>query len=181
MFSNLAEHRLSPDQAGTIGSKEHQVTMDVRKPRSTEFIRVSTDPALSLECTVFTDDDGEIYYIMPNMRDIMVGNVKPVQLVLAVNQSGVPFIWSMSLGDGVKRNSWYDSAREGAKLAETKWIKMVSDMPNKRYRVYEAMGALPEPKFPQKSFEELLDLAFNGKIIDDLSHPVARRAQGYAP
>jgi hypothetical protein len=46
------------------------------------------------------------------------------------------------------------------------------------YEVYEAVGDLPEPAWPQVGFQETLTIAFKTRFITDLDHPVIRRLQG---
>ncbi len=47
-------------------------------------------------------------------------------------------------------------------------------------RLFEAMGDLPGPTWPDVSFRDLLAIAFKGKRIDTLDHPVLRRLRGEA-
>ncbi|HET8973178.1 MAG TPA: hypothetical protein VFN63_07820, partial [Pseudolabrys sp.] len=44
IFSDLAALRLSPDEAGQIGSEEVLAHVSVRKPNINEFVRVNPDP-----------------------------------------------------------------------------------------------------------------------------------------
>jgi hypothetical protein len=46
------------------------------------------------------------------------------------------------------------------------------------YDVFEATGPFPEPQWPGIGFEELLRIAFKGRYIDSLDHPVLRRLRG---
>ena len=41
-----------------------------------------------------------------------------------------------------------------------------------------AQGNLDEPKWPDKSFGELLRIAFENRIIDRADHPVIRELNG---
>ena len=92
------------------------------------------------------------------------------------------FIWPVALGDGSgRRNAWHDTAREASELAKREWIKLVSDMAGGCYRIYRAKGALPNPVFPEKNLEELLRIAFRGRVIDSETHPVVRQALGLIP
>ncbi len=44
--------------------------------------------------------------------------------------------------------------------------------------MYQAVDNLPEPKWLDASFQELVDLAFKGKTIDDYEHPILRQLRG---
>jgi hypothetical protein len=46
------------------------------------------------------------------------------------------------------------------------------------YDVYEAEGALPEPEWPANNIDKLVNVAFRGKIITSLDHPVIQTLLG---
>jgi hypothetical protein len=46
------------------------------------------------------------------------------------------------------------------------------------YEIFEAMGKLPEPEWPDLTFEQILEIAFRDRFISDLNHPVLRRLRG---
>jgi hypothetical protein len=182
IFADLSALRLTPDEAGQIGSEEVLAHVSVRKPTINEFVRVNPDPAMSLATSIFVDPEREVYFVAPGTRNVLVAGVKAMLLLATVNQRGAFFIWPVALGDGTgRRNAWHETAREAAELAKREWIKLVSDMPSGQYRVYRAKGALPAPVFPEKSLEELLRIAFRGRVIDNENHPVVRQALGLIP
>ena len=43
---------------------------------------------------------------------------------------------------------------------------------------FEAQGELSEPEWPKKSFKELVEIAFRGRVIDRDDHPVINRLRG---
>jgi hypothetical protein len=182
IFSDLSALRLSPEEAGQIGSEEVLAHISIRKPNVNEFVRVNPDPAMSLATSIFVDSERETYFVAPNARNVLVAGVKAMLLLPTVNQRGMFFIWPVALGDGSgRRNAWHDTAREASELAKREWIKLVSDMPGGCYRIYRAKGALPNPVFPEKNLEELLRIAFRGRVIDSETHPVVRQALGLIP
>jgi hypothetical protein len=182
IFSNLEALRLSPEEAGQIGVEEVLAHISIRKPNFNEFARVNPDPAMSLATSVFIDPERETYFVAPSARNVLVAGVKAVLLLPTVNQRGVFFIWPIALGDGSgRRNAWHDSAREAAELAKREWVKIVSDMAGGCYRIYRAKGKLPDPAFPSQSLDELLRIAFRGRIIDNENHPVVKQALGLIP
>jgi len=182
IFADLASLRVSPDEAGQIGTEEVLAHISVRKPSINEFVRVNPDPAMSLATSIFIDPERETYFVAPSARNILVAGVKAMLLVPAVNQRGLFFIWPIALGDGTgRRNAWHETAREAAELAKREWVKIVSDMPSGCYRIYKAKGKLADPVFPEKNLEELLRLAFRGRVIDSDDHPVVKQALGLIP
>jgi hypothetical protein len=182
IFSNLAALRLTHDEAGQIGTAEVLAHVAVRKPSSSEFVRVNPDPEMSIATSIFVDPEREVFLVMPELRDILVAGVKSMQLVTVVNQRGSVMLWPIALGDGTgRRNAWHETAREAAELAKTEWVKIVSDMPSGCYRIYKALGPLPDPVWPNKSLSELLRLAFRNRIVDHTDHPIVKQSLGLIP
>jgi hypothetical protein len=65
-----------------------------------------------------------------------------------------------------------------AKLAETKWIRVVANMAAGCYDVYEATGISVEPQWPDMEFKEILRLCFKDRFIESLDHPFLKKLRG---
>ena len=163
-----------------IGTEEMLVNVSVRKPKSGEFFRTHPDPEMSMPVAVFDDRDEQVvYYVLPALRPMMGEQVRQAMLVTCINQAGVVFLWPIKLaGDGGGSRAWADSAIRAANLAKTKWVRVIGELKNQAYRVFAAMGELPEPVWPEHSLQEYLVLGFEGRIVDEPAHPVIRRLQG---
>ncbi len=70
------------------------------------------------------------------------------------------------------------SALEAASRASGHWVRMASNMPLGAYDVYETAANWPAPQWPTESFSDLLRVAFKGRLIDSLDHPVLKRLRG---
>jgi hypothetical protein len=46
------------------------------------------------------------------------------------------------------------------------------------YEIFEASGDLPEPGWPDISFEEILKIAFRERLVDRADHPLVQRLRG---
>jgi hypothetical protein len=51
-------------------------------------------------------------------------------------------------------------------------------MANGAYDVAHAPNQTAEPRFPDMSFAEILSVAFRGRYIDDIDHPVLKQLRG---
>lgn len=176
-FQDLSALRLDGADV-MMGAIEVLTHVPVRKPNRHEFVRVH--PEFVLDTTVFTDkEERESYLVAPSMRAALVGEARPVLLVLAISRQNALFVWPVSLpsNDG-RRNLWTDTAQEAMHLAREHWVRLVADMGLGAYRIYRAEGQLSDPVWPDKSFEELLEIAFRGRVIDSPDHPVGRRLRG---
>ncbi len=119
------------------------------------------------------------YLVAPSLWADLSGEITPALLLTCVNRSNDLFLWRIKLpGSDGRSNTWTDSALQIAKAAETTWCRMVSDMANGIYTHYEPTGELPDPKWPELSLNEILKLAFRGRMIDSLDHPIIRELRG---
>jgi hypothetical protein len=179
-FKNLDAIRLSPESQSLIAASEVLTHVPVRKPNRTDFFRVHPDPDMSFATAVYVDsEERETYLLSPNVPFEIMGEAKPVNLTLAVTRYGHPFLWAVPFPDQLGRsNPWTDTAREAANLAVKSWVRMVSDMQLRAYRIFKAEGQLSDPIWPEKSLSELLELAFKDRVIDSPDHPLVRRLRG---
>src|SRR6516162_7256469 len=156
-FADLEAIRLSPEDTAQIGTREILTRVPVRRPRRTEFFRCHSDPVMSLAVTIYVDRDeqDDVYFVAPAMRGLLAEDLKAVLLQLTVNRKGVVFIWPLTLpsDDNSLGRSWHESVRK-------------------------AEGHLSDPQWPDKSFGELLTIAFADRIIMSEDHPVVRRLRG---
>lgn len=180
VFDNLEAIRLNPDAASTAGVREALRHVPVRKPNRMEFIRVHPDAEMQLATGVFVDrEEREVFFVVPELRAELAGEVKPVLLATAITRQGVVILWPVPLPDeSGRRNAWAETAREAYELAKSAWVRLAPDMSLGAYRIYEAEGQLSEPVWPEKTLPELLKLGFKDRIIDSAEHPVIKRLRG---
>jgi len=89
------------------------------------------------------------------------------------------FVWPVKLPDqDGKLDSWNNSALEASKLAEDNWVRVSANQSLGAYEVHAATGDFPEPKWPDLSFEQILEIAFKGKFISNFDHPVLKKLRG---
>lgn len=179
VFADMA--RLREDEAAPLVSTEEVlVNVAVRRPKSGEFFRVHPSEEMQMTLGVYDDrDEQAVYYVLPELRPLLGEQVRQALLVTCVNQAGVLFLWPIKLAsDGGGSRGWADSAIRAATLGKTKWVRVIGELKNQAYRVFAALGELPEPTWPARSLQELLTLAFEGRIVDHPEHAVVRHLQG---
>ena len=180
IFADLDSLRLSINSTVLGGSAEILSKVPVRKPQKQEFVRVHPDTAMMLATAVYEDkQDREFYFVAPNMMSTMLGETTPVILVTAMNRQKVSFLWPVKVAnDSSSGNAWQDSAQQACDLAKKTWVRLSADMSLGAYRVWAAEGDLSEPEWPTKPLNELLEIAFRGRVIESEDHPVVRRLRG---
>jgi hypothetical protein len=183
IFADLDALRLSPDAAVVAGTSEILSHIPIRKPNRHEFFRTHPDAeAMWLSTGVFVDrEEKEVFFVTPRAREALLGEIKPVLLVTTITRQSVLIVWPLTLPtDDIRRNPWFDSASEAAELAKGSWIRMPADMSLGCYRIYQAEGQLSEPVWPDKTMNEIMEIAFRDRIVDSENHPVVRRLRGRA-
>jgi hypothetical protein len=139
---------------------------------------------MSLAATTYEgNEQDDVYFVAPAMRGALAEDLRPVLLQLAIARSGVLFIWPMTIpsDDNPLGRSWHENALKAAEIAKAKWIRIISDKGLNGYRVRAAEGNLAEPEWPtDKTFGELLAIAFADRIIMSADHPVVRALRGLA-
>jgi len=180
IFADLEKLRLSVSSTVLGGTAEILSKVPVRKPQKQEFVRVHPDEAMMLTTAVYEDkQDREFYFVAPNMMSAMLGETTPVILVTAMNRQKVSFLWPLKVAnDNTSGNAWQDSALQGCEVAKKTWVRLVADMSLGAYRIWAAQGDLSEPEWPGKPLNELLEIAFRGRVIENEDHPVIKRLRG---
>jgi hypothetical protein len=172
--------RVSGD-VNAIGAEKLLVRIAVRKPTKQEYFRVRTDQEFRLPCAILEiKEEREFYLVTPDVLPALAEDVRHVELRFCQNRQGVPFMWPVPMpGPDGRSNSWHESAREAANLAEESWVRMIAVMAEGGYSLYRATGTIPDPEWPDKSMAELLKLAFRGgKLIDSEDHPIVQQLNG---
>jgi hypothetical protein len=177
-----ARLRLSQNFHESLGVKKVITTVPVRKPGRQDFIRVHPEPSHRIETAVLNlKEEREVYLVAAELWPALASEVTPMVLVTAINRQKVTFLWPIRLpGPDGRIDEWNASALHAAQMAQTKWVRVMANMNLGAYDVFEASGELPEPEWPELSFEELLRTAFKGRFIDTLDHPVVQRLGGQA-
>lgn len=176
---DLNEIRISGDLGDFADSEEHSATM-VRKPRSQSYFRAH--PNAEMRADVFLlwfEEDHKWYMVRKHLWKELADELTPVKLVTCVDYGGEQFLWPVKLPLSSGRgSSWGHSALAAADTATKRWLRLISDMKNQKYRYQVGSEELPAPDWPEKSLNDLMLEAFADSIIDTLDHPVIRRLRG---
>ena len=177
---DLASIRLSQDFATTIGVKKLITTVPVRKPNRQEFVRVHPDPKYHLDTAVVElKAERETYVVAQSLWPEVHGELIPKRLLLTMTRQNVLILWPIRLpGEDGRIDQWNDSAMIAAERATQCWVRVASDWHLGAYELFEAPADLPEPEWPEISFQEILDIAFRGRQIDDINHSVLKQLRG---
>lgn len=156
-------------------------SIPVGKPGKQQFVRVRSGDQWRTVCAIVRlAGDDRPYIVDPSVAHYVANDMKLVQLRLGIDRQGNLLLWSVPLppAEGAE-NSWNQSQRQVADLAEKRWVRMMSNNAVGAYEVFEAAGEIPEPNWPDLTFAEILEIAFgHGHVIDDRDHPALRTLRG---
>jgi hypothetical protein len=177
---DLEKMRLSQNFSELAGVKKAILNIPVRKPWRQDFVRVRPGDDWHLETAVLElKEERETYLVDPNLWQELPGEIVPKALFVTTNRQGVLTLWPIRLPreDG-RHDEWNRSALEAVEIAQRLWIRVAANMSLGAYEVYEAVGNIPEPNWPEATFEEILRIAFKDRFIRTMDHPAIRRLRG---
>ena len=119
------------------------------------------------------------HFLVPSVARDLPGEFVMANVYTAINRQGVVQLWPVRLPavDG-RVLEWHRSAAEAAELAMQKWVRVKANMSLGAYEIFEATSTIPDPEWPEQSFQDLLRIAFRDRLIDSLGHPVIKRLRG---
>jgi hypothetical protein len=176
-FENL---RLSQNFSEMAGVKKAIINIPVRKPNRQEFIRVRPGEAWRFETAVLElKEERETYLVDKTLWPILANEIVPKVLFTVIGRYNNLTLWPVRLpGEDGRIDQWNRSALEAAQLAQEHWIRLSANMSLGAYEVYIAQSEIPEPEWPEMSFNEILKVAFKDNFIQTTDHPVIQRLQG---
>jgi hypothetical protein len=177
--------RLSPSFQASIGVKKILLTIPVKKPDRSAFVRAHPDENYRLQtaCIELKDERGELYVVAPSLWPELATEplFRPKLLVTAITRQGALFLWPLNLPreDG-RTDEWTRTGLEAVGMATKGWVRVQADMNVGGYSVAQPCASLPDPEWPALSLREILRIAFRERMIDTLDHPILRRLRGEA-
>ena len=153
----------------------------VRKPNKQEFVRVHPDPDYQVQMAILElKSENEVYAVTPEVAPAIPGENRMVSLTTTINRQGTVFLWPVPLPtpDG-RALAWHVTARDAAGRACSKWVRVVANMSEGAYDIWEAEADIAAPEWPDYAFSKLLEIGFgNGRLIDCEEHPVLQQLLG---
>lgn len=179
---SMSELALTQDFDTAIGLETRIHTVAVKKPTKMTYVRVHPSPEFRMPLATLVDEMGEMYAVHPKVLHAVADEAKPTLLYTAIDDSGNVFLYPVGLpGADGSSNAWWQSGHAAAATAQKEWVRIVAVKTAGHYVTKAAKVDKGEPKWPEKSFEELLNMAFaDGRLIDSLDHPLIRKLNGEA-
>jgi hypothetical protein len=164
----------------TVQRKTVLVNVDVGMPPNNSYFRVHKTEELDNQSVLRDKTTQTFYYVTPAMRGHakIIKRLRMVTLALAyVWPANNVMVWPVPKLEGRDFKAW-KSARAAYELARDQWVSVTWDEANSDYAIETAEGIKHEPSWPDKTFTDLLKLAFDGKVLDNENHPYVLQLRG---
>ena len=180
-LSDLAGFKMPAGQEQVISAKKLFTACPVRKPKKEHFCRTIADASRwAVWPVIELKEDNEMYLVHASLLNELAGEATliSIRLALSVTSEGNPFLWPLRLpGSDGKINSWHASANHAADLARSSWIRCTANHQVGGYDISEAQF-VREPQWPEVTDDAVIEVAFRGRMITTLDHPIIRRLRG---
>jgi hypothetical protein len=176
--------RLNNNYAALFKTETHQHSIPVDKPPSEVWFRVHPDRNEAGDEFYFdtyllqlkNGPDRGTYQVSAHLLPYLRGKkaLKPMRLVLCIDTQGELRLWPLRLpGEDGREDDWMSSSLSIAEQAKHQWVRMEAGANGFKSETTDA--DIPEPTWPNKTFDEILDIAFAKKRIAQESDPILRR------
>jgi hypothetical protein len=165
--------------AEAIGVRKLLTHVPVGKPGNQDGFRVHPNPEFQRNLPVhILRNEREIYLVTPEMLAELAGECVGVTMYTAISSQGVLRLWPVRLpGPDGKDLAWWSTEREAAELAKKQWVRIKANMALGANDInVSAMTAVP--RWPTATFQEIIEIAFAGRLIENVEHVVVRRLRG---
>ncbi len=178
--TDLKSLRLPANYGATFGVKKLLTSVPVGRPKKAQFFRTNKSGDMTFPAMILENKEArESYVVVPEVAQGISEQVRPVMLHAAIDRQNNVLLIPVPLpGEDGTRNPWHESLAQAVEHAKLKWIRITANMHTGGYDVYEAEGELPEPEWPALDIDALVQVAFRGKIITGLDHPVVQSLLG---
>jgi hypothetical protein len=174
---DLARLRINPEMLEQTAVKKLLTTVPVRKPLPHDFVRVRAEPGYRITAAMI-DHDRETYIVDLHKVPELQGECYFANLFVGISKQGVLFVWPVKVPRDGNILGWHTSAAMAVECAMRGWVRVKANMDLSAYEIFEALGSIPDPTWPDLSFNQIVRIAFKDKIIRDAEHPVIKRLRG---
>ena len=168
--------------AEEFGTRKIRSVIPVNKPGKMEWVHLLDHPDFLIPGAAVLDlqNGGRLYLVVPEVAAQLADDVKLFKLAPALTRQDKLFLWPCPIiQPGETPNSWHTSHNDAFHAAKSGWIRMKSNLSCGFYDIIEPEKIMPEPDWPDMSFADMLQIAFNDDhIVDRDDHPALRRLLG---
>ena len=99
--------------------------------------------------------------------------IRPVLIVRYVTMAGEEGLWPLKLDQpDARSNRWNTSALRALEEAEKGWVRLISAKTHYHFQPSKKTLEQMPPKFSDRSFQDLINIAFKDRTIASLDHEI---------
>ena len=172
---SVASLRIDPASEPRANVKE-LLNVKFGRPSKEVFFRVHPDYNTVVGILKVETPRTAIYVLAPDIFH-EVRQAKRATLHLCITMDGDLHLWPvLQVYDDGQTWSWHITARRAVEFAKSTWTGMEAG--DGDYKITYPERQPPDPKWPEQSFDDLLEIGLKDVFIDDLDHPVMKRLRG---
>jgi|SRR5271166_729825 len=177
---DMASLRLDQSFVETAGVKKLLTTVPIGKPSPQDFIRIH--PGQEYRETfamIELKEDREFYLLQREIARALPGEFFTATVFVCINRQGVIRLVPVRLpGPDGKKNNWHQSLMDGVQLAMLRWVRIKANMALGAYEIFEAAATIPDPTWPDLTYQELLRIGSRDRVVNSLDHLLIKRLRG---
>jgi hypothetical protein len=163
-------------EAGSSGEGKIQTKLEVRTPNKKAWYRAHRDAEFQIPVDLLVIEGGRdegVWLLEPDVEfpEELSQHTVPALLTRCITSDGTEFLFLAKQTEKSPRSS----TRRLIAEAREKWIQSSWNGNSKSYDFRYASQLRREPVWPEKTIDELLELAFDGYIINHSAHEVVNR------
>jgi hypothetical protein len=163
-------------EGGVPGEGKIQTKLEVRTPTKKSWYRAHRDPDFQIPVDLLIIDGGRdegTWLLEPDVEfpDELAQHTVPAILTRCITSDGTEFLFLAKQTEKSPRSS----TRRLITESREKWIQSSWNGNSKSYDFRYASQLRREPVWPEKTMDELLELGFDGYIINNPNHEVVNR------
>jgi len=154
-----------------------------RKPTKHEWFRVNPEPDFKQMLWGFVHECGGekvTYLTKPEIAQYLESHgaeCRPLHTRICCSRTQVPFFWVIAgppASMAGRETPWLNNQLEAAQRAEKTWVRLQWNAPEMQHDIYENPQIVVEPKFPEKTHQEIITEIYKEKFLASTDHPVVK-------
>jgi hypothetical protein len=177
VFTSLDDYCVDASDDIVIAEIQQTVIVKFDRPNGQTWIRCHPDPGRQRRVYGFRDrtKSRKLLVVPKTLLRFLGHQVRLYRVVQGVTPDGETHLWPAPMAGSLESDISHFNAQQ---LSLRSWVRLEWD--GKGFAVHTPLGDLGEPKWPDQSFDELLELALRNSVISSESHDVIKRMQGIA-
>jgi hypothetical protein len=179
---DLDSYRVNQDFSEYLQAGKRPVVIPVGRPPRQEWVLFNPSGKWRQAFNLLEDEmNRHTYVVAKHLVPDVLDDLKPKLLVAYTTWSHTWGLWPLRLpGEDGDLDSFNTSAHAITIEYAGRWVRVLTNKPGKVYTVIVPKEGVvvPVPTWPEGGFNYLFQLAFRGRVINDLDHPVIQRLQG---